>query len=622
MMVLSRLSIALLVLCAGSVLGADTALTNQPAAARQLSLQSDTPPFALTLTQARHWQPNGPTADARNISQVALAKRFSAPLQPGVSQDEQALVLYAPDGMNNFANYLSAQPQFNLYNFSNWQHIDVLNWFAGTADLTVQIPARPWVDAAHKNGVKVLGSVFFGMAQWGGNPATLEALLEQTPDGRFVIADQLLRMAAYYGFDGWLINQETDLTAVKDGQNQLVRGARDPARGAALARRLQDFMAYLTAKAPAGIEIHWYDAMITDGTVRWQNALNEKNLPYLQQGKVGAPDSERRADAIFLNYWWHGAMLRQSRAQAEQLGLSRYQLYSGVDLWPERDAQQAFVQSRWLSDWFDASQGQAHSSLALFAPNVNFNFSGTAKQPAYSRFASDSADVQRFYATEQRLFVGDDGNLASRDQRWPGIGAVLPAKTALTSLPFQTHFNTGQGRFWFVQGQLSRPPFAGDQDAFRQGWTDISQQDWLPTWQFALEGEPAVVRASTVQYDFHRAWQGGSSLYLKQNRPGALQLPLYQFALQLPASSRLQVRYQSQHAGFSLLLQTHQQSLTLPLPAGPEAQWQLAELDLSSLQGQPLHRLSLIANPGGQALPASAGTSIRLGAISITERQP
>jgi endo-beta-N-acetylglucosaminidase D len=184
--------------------------------------------------------------------------------------------------MNNFANYLTAQPQFNLYNFTHWSQIDVLNWFAGTADLTVQIPARPWVDTAHKNGVKVIGSVFLGIAQWGGNPDTVEALLEQDPQGRFILADKLIQIADYYGFDGWLMNQETDLTAVKDAQNQLVKGKKDPERGRDLARRLLAFMQYLTANAPQGMEIHWYDSMLASGEVRWQNQLNAKNQQFLQ----------------------------------------------------------------------------------------------------------------------------------------------------------------------------------------------------------------------------------------------------------------------------------------------------------------------------------------------------
>ena len=244
-------------------------------------LTPDQPPFALTLAQTKAWTPHGATASKANISQVPLAERLPAPLNSSLTMNPRAQVLYAPDGMNNFGNYLQPQPKANLYSFSNWAQIDVLNWFAGTADLSVQIPARPWVETAHKNGVKVLGSVFLGIAEWGGNPDTVEKLLEQDAEGNFIMADQLLRIAGYYGFDGWLVNQETDLTAVKDANNQLVLAAngkpqQDKVRGQQLAAKMLAFMQYLTAKAPAGIEIHWYDAMIADGTVRWQNELKRQ----------------------------------------------------------------------------------------------------------------------------------------------------------------------------------------------------------------------------------------------------------------------------------------------------------------------------------------------------------
>lgn len=58
--------------------------------------------------------------------------------------------------MNNFVGYLNEQPQFNLYNFTHWQYIDVLTWFASP----VGILCRPWVEAAHRNGVKIIGTVF------------------------------------------------------------------------------------------------------------------------------------------------------------------------------------------------------------------------------------------------------------------------------------------------------------------------------------------------------------------------------------------------------------------------------------------------------------------------------
>src|SRR5690606_10941715 len=103
-------------------------------------------------------------------------------------------------------------------------------------------PARPWVDVAHKNGVKVLGSVFLAVARWGGSADTVDALLKQDAQGHFVMADKLFALADYYGFDGWLINQETDLTAVKDANNQLIEGRLDEQRGKVLAARMLAFM--------------------------------------------------------------------------------------------------------------------------------------------------------------------------------------------------------------------------------------------------------------------------------------------------------------------------------------------------------------------------------------------
>jgi endo-beta-N-acetylglucosaminidase D len=604
-------------------------------------LTPDQPPFALTLAQAKAWTPHGATASKANISQVPLAARLPAPLnspqalnQRSQALNQQAQLLYAPDGMNNFGNYLQAQPKANLYSFSNWSQIDILNWFAGTADLTVQIPARPWVETAHKNGVKVLGSVFLGIAQWGGSPDTVEKLLEQDAAGNFIVADQLLRIAAYYGFDGWLVNQETDLTVVKDAQNQLVMAAngkprRDKARGEQLAAKMLAFMQYLTAKAPAGIDIHWYDAMIADGTVHWQNELNAKNQAYLKTDAAPAG-----SHAMFLNYWWNGAMVRQSVARAKAAGLSPYQLFFGVDLWPERDAQQAFVQTQWLQDLRAASgaatgdaKGVMQTSIALFAPNVNFNFSGNKTTPAYSTFAKDPQDIQRFYQTEQRLFAGDDLNQAKEDSgnAWPGVGAYLPAKTVLTSLPFVTNFNTGQGLYWFEQGQRQRAPFLSDApDASAKdsaapantdsGWTDISQQDILPTWQFALQGKAAA--ASTLRYDFNYGWSGGSSLLLQVRRTGDLTTPLYQFALTLPATAQLQLQLQTDAPGaIELLLQTDKAVHRFPLGDTALAQqWQSQLIDISALKGQQLQRLSLAL---ASARPAKL--QFRLGQIALTD---
>jgi endo-beta-N-acetylglucosaminidase D len=562
------------------------------AAEAQAQLRPDQPPFALTVQQARDWTPHSATASADNVSQVPLARRISAPLAGQQHLDTEAKVLYAPDGMNNFANYLTAQPVFNLYNFTHWSQIDVLNWFAGTADLTVQIPARPWVDTAHKNGVKVIGSVFLGIAQWGGNPDTVEALLEQDNTGRFILADKLIQIADYYGFDGWLINQETDLTAVKDAQNQLVKGTKDPERGKDLARRLLAFMQYLTAKVPQGMEIHWYDSMLASGEVRWQNQLNAKNQQFLQ---AQVPSS----DAIFLNYWWDKSMIAASRQKALELGRSPYDVYTGVDLWPSRDAQRAFSSYQWLDWLFEGNK--ALTSIALFAPNLNFNFDGESHTPAFSRFRTDATGVASFYATESRIFAGDDLNLAVVDKAgWKGLGAYLPAKSSLLALPFQSSFNTGQGKVLMQQGKQ-----------IGGAWTDISQQDLLPTWQFAVQSGAAELAELQLSYDFDQAYQGGSALAVRGKATQQNLLPLYHSSVVLSTSSKVRLISLGKAAGLKLYLQTAEGERHV-LPLESSSDWKMHSQPLATLAGRHIVQIGLLTQGATKEL------DVRLGFLEIS----
>lgn len=566
--------------------------------ADELTIRANEAPFALTLEQAMNWAPEREFTSPANISTVPLARRYPAQLDDTRgSLDTRAKVLYAPDGMNNFANYLVTQPKFNLYNFTHWSQIDVLNWFAGTADHVVQLPAKPWVDTAHKNGVKVIGSIFLAIAKYGGSPDTAEKLLKQDEQGRFVMAHRLVDIAQYYGFDGWLMNQETNLTAIKDANNELVEGQRDPERGAALGKKILAFMQYLTAIAPQGMEIHWYDSMLENGEVRWQNELNDKNKAFLSQGV-------HSADAMFMNYWWNKPMVESSVEIAQQLGRSRYDLYFGADLWPSRNAQRAFSRSQWLNDLFDTESGHGLTSIALFAPNFNFNFAGEDHTPIFSHFKDNAQDPLSFYQTEQRLFTGDDLNLAVNDEKsWPGIGRYLPAKTTISSLPFITHFNTGQGKVLIEDGQKTA-----------DGWTDMSKQDLLPTWQFAVYGSQNL----DPHYDFEHVYSGGSSLAFE----GKLQsqdarIPLYQtnFVLGDEQVATLTIKGGSQSMSFYLQAASGERTIYALSDYSPKSEhqgeWYRYSIPLNKLAAQHIVQL------GVSFSAQSSDVSVNLGELAI-----
>lgn len=552
----------------------------------------NSPPFVLSVDELLAWTPFGPLADRRNVSSVGLAPRFTDPAmdpEQKARPDPSVRILIAPDGMNDLGSDLEPQPRFNLYTFTHWSQVDLLTWFGGTADKTIVIPARPWVDAAHRNGVKVIGTVFFAPAAWGGSPGTLRSFLRQRPDGSFAAAEKLVEIARDYGFDGWLINAETGLGP----------GAKPAAAGEnGVGRTMADFMAYLKRITPRQMEIIWYDAMITDGSIAYQNALDEKNLKFFEDGNT------RTSDGIFLNYDWTRAGLLKSAELAQRVGRSRYDIFIGADLWPLRNAQRAFQNTKWLSELREAPGGRALGSIALFAPNFNYHVEASGG-PQFGDFKNNPADVGLFYKTEERLFAGDAMNMAEGGGRsssgsWPGIGTLVSSRSTLMALPFTTYFNTGHGVSDYRKGHR-----------IGGAWHDMSRQDVLPTWQFAFSPGAAV----EIGYDFEDAYEGGSSLRLALPRQpaGKVEVPLYLAHLPVGRSIRVATDTRTKMRAFSLRLDLSDgKSIELSVEPGGTWRSQVRCVDLSGAKF--IRRIAIVARPQVQG---AARSELLLGGLSI-----
>ena len=98
------------------------------------------------------------------------------------------------------------------YVFNYWQYTDMIVWWGGSSGEGVFIcPTGPAIDAAHKNGVKMLANIFFPPREFGGSLGWISQTLETDDKGNYIIADKLIEIAEYFGFDGWFINEETNL---------------------------------------------------------------------------------------------------------------------------------------------------------------------------------------------------------------------------------------------------------------------------------------------------------------------------------------------------------------------------------------------------------------------------
>jgi len=548
------------------------------------------PPFILSVNELKVWSSNGVTADVNNIATENLATRFidtSTQLNSSLSNDIQ--IAWLPDGMNNFGNYNGEQPVFNYYNFTHWAYIDKLVWFGGTADDTVQIPSAPWVNAAHKNGVKVLGNVFFAPNAWGGSSATMTNFLEKDASNNFIAVTKLKEIIEYYNFDGWFINEETDTNAT----NGIL---------------MYEFVRDLTeAIEPLGKEVIWYDAMLLNGSVSWQNYLNENNSAFLQndENNNGVDGYEQRvSSAMFTNFFWNTYQWPEaSNNNANAIGRSSYDVFSGVDLWPGRN-QPNFETggNNWMSDIHNSTTDVGYTSLGLFAANTIYN------NVLYSNFNNDPNDRLSFYEAERHMFGGADHNPSIVDvSGFKGISNWIPASSSINSLPFVTCFNSGHGRKKFVAGVQTST----------NDWHNMSDQDILPTWQFAINESSSI----SASFDFNDAYNGGNSVKFDGMIIGGSPstIKLYKTNLTVGTETVLELIYKTGEIGPTnmdvLLAFDDNPTNLIPYSLGNSTSigWNTETLDLTSHSGKKLVMIAFELSSSTTVNPYS----INLGKIMV-----
>lgn len=331
--------------------------------------------------------------------------------------------------------------------FTYWQYVDMLVYWGGSSGEGVIVPpSADVVDMGHKNGVKVLGTVFMPQTAHGGKMEWLEELLTREESGAYPAADKLIEVAVTYGFDGWFINQETEGTP----EEPLTEGHAD---------RMREFLSYFTRQAPE-LELIYYDSMTVDGKMNWQNALTEKNAAFLKNG------GEAAADGMFLNFGWSEwafadkKLLRASAGLAGDCQIDPYDLYAGIDL-------QAMGYRTGIN-WrlFEDPEGGTYTSLGLYCPS-------------WAYFSSDS--MEDFHKRENMLWVNAAGDPSAgaeikSDTQWRGISTYVVERTAVTALPFVTNFSTGNGYSFFKNGcRISR-----------RDWNNRSISDILPTYRYMI----------------------------------------------------------------------------------------------------------------------------------------
>ncbi|MDI3402536.1 endo-beta-N-acetylglucosaminidase [Streptomyces cavernicola] len=534
------------------------------------SLPSGTPGEGIVWRSLLEWTPEGDADLAFNRSTVPLAERFTpVPVNTSARADRariSSLVSFHPTAGNPAQGAATA----DHYALTHWAYIDELVFWGGSsAEGIVLAPNAPVVDAAHRNGVPVLGNVFLPPAAYGGQLQWTRDLVQRDAQGRFPVAEKMVQVAAAYGFDGWFVNAET--------------GGGDAELGAQMLAFLRELK---HLGEPHGLRITWYDAMTKNGSVDWQDELNAANQDFFLA-----------SDTMFVNFNWNAEKLAASAKLAQDLDRSRYELWAGVDV--ESNGWNTSV------DWDAVLPSKPEGA----DPVVSYGF----YRPEWTRnHLPEDRTPEQFHAADDRFWTGESLDPARPGGSWRAPASAVADRSTVSSLPFACSFNTGHGLGWYEDGKVrSDAP-----------WNQLALQDRLPGRRWVVRTEGARPK---VTLDFADAWRGGSSLLVDGTLDAPTTLELHTARLPLSSSTvvRLAQRAVSGDGPVTVEVGVALREPERPgdpltytfLPAGKIAPggWSEAEVRLGSLGGNgTVHGLAV-------RLTASGPVRWRLGALAVRD---
>lgn len=450
------------------------------------------------------WSASSDPSSAFNKGTIPLATRFVDTASLCIDNRPLGLKLatLSITHANTSGNPSQGYDHAGEYSFTYWQYIDYFVMWGGSAgEGLILTPNATWIDAGHRNGVKVMGTIFLPPAAYGGQLQWINDLVQQDASGNYIVADKLIQIANYYGFDGWFINQETA------GGN------------AALGEKMIAFMKYFQQHKSPGQEIMWYDAMLPTGPVTWQRELNDANKRMFQDG------ADLVSQTMFLDFAWTATKLANSKTKAISLGRNPMDLWAGIDV----QANGYNTNTNWSAIF--PTVANPNTSVGLYVPSWTFHSS------------PDKTNIPLFYQRESHFWQGATNNPCSPPTSgWPGFAKYYNEKSVIQSFPFITRFNAGHGTngFWIAGNNSSA-----------KAWHNQSAQDILPTWRWS---KISTGTALDVDFDFADAYEGGNSIKVSGNLNTANTtiVKLYNTKLLVNnANAYLRLRYKKASAGAS-----------------------------------------------------------------------
>ena len=369
--------------------------------------------------------------------------------------------------------------------FSMWQYTNLFgSWNHGF----FQAPGA-WVDAAHRNGTKIMSGIAFFESWTGDGDAGYSAMITQKVNGEFKYVKPLINCLMYFGADGINYNWEDD----SYGNSNIVE--------------------FHKALYKYAIECGYYDYDSSIYTAQQGITTSNTSLTNALLGNASG-----QTHALMLNYnggdFTTAIKMQQSVQAAEAAVGSTEDLYTGVWIagmdrnWKALDQTDynhrigiclwgEHGQSRFMSynvgDGAFDTQGNYQRLLERAMSGGNRN---PLNRPAVTGSGSGKINWEATAAYPYPLM------------NFAGIAEWIPERSTIQGdLHFLTHFTLGNGDRYFYKGKKS---YAGS-------WYNMSSQDLVPTYRWLRLKSNTADNVSTdieVNYTHLDAYTGGSCIEL------------------------------------------------------------------------------------------------------------
>ncbi|WP_194434162.1 endo-beta-N-acetylglucosaminidase [Paenibacillus segetis] len=582
-----------------------------------------------TSGQIMDWTPESDPDAEKLRSHVPLQKRIDSfaatQANPNLSPDVQ-MTNVSGDYGNAFIENAAYTNKFVQYHFNFWQYIDYYSPWHGTAtaytpaeyydDLAqkdwqqkwfefgmLNIPNPTYTDAAHKNGVLSLAGIFFSNNDRG--QQTYKQMIVKDEDGNFPVAEKMVEMANYFGYDGYFINQEEQKpnVAVKD---------------------IPDYIAFMKVLQQAGLYVQWYDSLQTnDGSNTFTRTFNDNNISFLYDKNTG----EKVSQSFFFDYGVKDAQINSSVNYINKLNSTYGTNYSLYDI--------GFAGLEAGRDRFKDVNGTALNNLlsngvprlSVATLGADFVHAGLDEDMGQSWPVSKRSDNAYQWMTnlrDQLWWSGPNVNptnvslsetntvsdVYADNRYWPGIASVITERSVIGDTNFYTNFNTGHGLSYYVNGNESSS----------SEWSNMSLQDVPVTWQWwqdtagqqltvDVDYGPKYSIADTDRYNYEQigGFNGGSSLVVNGELDAENFLRLYKTDLDVNKNSKLSITYNKPSADDQSSMQlglifkdnsTEVVKLPIAHSGNKTTGWLTKEVELGQYDGKSIAALGLVFNPG------------------------